>query len=128
MVDINVFCAQVKGISSEVIQLVYVNPVDFVAYYLKLPVSSPVRLSSDESSYPLDILRFILKVLIQAFLLYQMSEKYFACYLMLPFDCFFLSFVSLDRNFFYNVAIKSMAIRAMTYVMEKACNGKCFFS
>ena len=51
-----------KGISSEIIELVHVNSINFVTYYLELPISCAIRLSTDESSDSLDILRSVGKV------------------------------------------------------------------
>ena len=59
MVDVYILCTQMKGISSEIIELVHVNSINFVTYYLELPISCAIRLSTDESSDSLDILRSV---------------------------------------------------------------------
>jgi hypothetical protein len=47
MVDVYILSTQVEGVSSEIVQLVNINPVDLVTDYLELPISCAVRLASD---------------------------------------------------------------------------------
>lgn len=113
VIDVDVFSSQVESVPPEVVQLVHVDAVYLIAYYLKLPVSLTIWLATYESSYSFDLFGLFEKVPLQAKFLDQVCKEHFTCDLMLPFDIFGLSVVPFDGDFCYDGAVKSVTIWAM---------------
>lgn len=55
MVNKNAFRTQIKGVSSEIVQLVHINTCLLVRYQLKLPFSHSIRSSVYQVYYSLNL-------------------------------------------------------------------------
>lgn len=102
-----------KSIPPEVVQLIYIDPIDLITDNLEFPFPFSNWFSLDQISDSIDLV--ILQVLVQTLLSNQVHEQLLTGQLMSPFHWLFLT---LFGYFCHNVAVESVAIGAVTQVMK----------